>query len=189
MRLLNYILWFAKLVGCFLLMKYFIRKQSRTYSGVDTRASFSYGLKIALCSALICAAYTLWSVTQIDAEGLTMLFNEAISENQVDNNTKAAIEKLINNAPVLFTVAQFIYCFLCGLIYMNNAAFDKAVSEFEAATSCSKAAVAGTDSYAAWYNCGVIYEVLKDHARARAYYEKAGDYPPAREGMKRITAL
>ena len=116
MRLLNYILWFAKLVGCFLLMKYFIRKQSRTYSGVDTRTSFSYGLKIALCSALICAAYTLWSVTQIDAEGLTTLFNEAISENQVDNNTKAAIEKLINNAPVLFTVAQFIYCFLCGLI-------------------------------------------------------------------------
>ena len=81
------------------------------------------------------------------------------------------------------------YRFLCGLIYMNNAAFDKAVSEFEAATSCSKAAVAGTDSYAAWYNCGVICEVLKDHARAKAYYEKAGDYPPAREGMKRITAL
>lgn len=81
------------------------------------------------------------------------------------------------------------YRFLCGLIYMNNAAFDKAVSEFEAATSCSKVAVAGTDSYAAWYNCGVIYEVLKDHPRARAYYEKAGDYAPAREGMKRIAGL
>ncbi len=78
------------------------------------------------------------------------------------------------------------YHFLNGLIYMNNAGFDKAVSEFETATSCKKVAVSGTDSYAAYYNCGVIYEVLGDTERAADYYRRAGDYPPAVTGLSRL---
>ena len=78
------------------------------------------------------------------------------------------------------------YHFLNGLIYMNNASFDKAVSEFETATSCKKVAVSGTGSYAAFYNCGVIYEVLGDKERAAGYYRKAGDYLPAVAGLSRL---
>ncbi|MBO6147610.1 MAG: glycosyltransferase [Lachnospiraceae bacterium] len=78
------------------------------------------------------------------------------------------------------------YHFMNGLIYMNNASFDKAVSEFETATSCKKVAVSGTDSYAAYYNCGVIYEVLGDKVRAADYYRKSGDYPPAIAGLSRL---
>ncbi len=78
------------------------------------------------------------------------------------------------------------YHFLNGLIYMNNTAFDIAIQEFEKATFSKKVAVSGTDSYAALYNCGVICEVLGDKARAENYYRKAGDYPPALEGLRRL---
>ena len=80
------------------------------------------------------------------------------------------------------------YRFLCGLILMNNARFEEAVTSFTKATECVRSAVAGTDSYAAWYNCGVIYEVLGDTTKARAYYERAGSYEPALKGLKRISS-
>ncbi len=78
------------------------------------------------------------------------------------------------------------YRFLCGLILMNNARFDEAVDSFTAATKCSRSSVAGTDSYAAWYNCGVIYEVTGDKEKAAKYYKKAGSYEPALKGLKRL---
>ena len=79
------------------------------------------------------------------------------------------------------------YQFLCGLIYMNNASFDKAVESFCKATECSKVSVKGCDSYAAWYNCGVIFEVLGDREKAVSYYKKAGSYEPAVKGLERLS--
>lgn len=78
------------------------------------------------------------------------------------------------------------YMFLKGLIFMNNARFEDAVSCFVKATSCSRSSVAGTSSYAAWYNCGVIFEVLGDRDTAAGYYNRAGDYAPALKGLKRL---
>lgn len=78
------------------------------------------------------------------------------------------------------------YHFLCGLIYMNNALFDSAVKDFIRATECSRSSVAGTNSYAAWFNCGVIYEVLGDLKTAKSYYKKAGPYEPAVKGLSRL---
>ncbi len=79
------------------------------------------------------------------------------------------------------------YNFLCGLILMNNASFDEAIARFEKAAGCRKYSVAGTNSYAAWYNCGVICEVLGDQKRAAGYYKKSGEYPKALAGLKRVT--
>lgn len=71
------------------------------------------------------------------------------------------------------------FVFLMGLIYMNNAFFDRAVAEFEKATTMKDFSVAGVNSYSAFYNIGVIYECLGDGVRAREYYRKCGDYKPA----------
>jgi tetratricopeptide (TPR) repeat protein len=76
--------------------------------------------------------------------------------------------------------------FLMGLIYMNNAMFDKAIAEFEKAATMKEYATIGVNSYSAYYNIGVIYECLGDTARAREYYRKCGDYDAAKERLGKI---
>lgn len=74
--------------------------------------------------------------------------------------------------------------FLMGLIYMNNARFAEAIREFQKAAEQKDCKTAGVNSYAAWYNIGVIYECLGDTKQAAAYYEMCGEYPPAKERLK-----
>ena len=76
--------------------------------------------------------------------------------------------------------------FLMGLIYMNNARFEDAVLEFEKATKHRECRNAGTNSYAAFYNIGVIYECLGDEKQAKQYYGKCGEYEPAKARLSEI---
>ena len=74
--------------------------------------------------------------------------------------------------------------FLMGLIYMNNARFEDAVSEFLKATKHSASRNVGANSYMAFYNIGVIYECLGRADEAKRYYEMCGEYGPAEERLK-----
>jgi glycosyltransferase involved in cell wall biosynthesis len=76
--------------------------------------------------------------------------------------------------------------FLMGLVYMNNALFDKAVTEFEKAAAMEECATVGVNSYSAYYNIGVIYECLGEKERAGEYYRKCGDYAPAKKRLGEI---
>lgn len=69
--------------------------------------------------------------------------------------------------------------FLMGLIYMNNARFEEAVQEFLKAVQHRACRNRGVNSYAAYYNIGVIYECTGKPELAREYYGKCGDYEPA----------
>lgn len=69
--------------------------------------------------------------------------------------------------------------FLMGLIYMNNARFEDAVAEFLKAVQHKECRNQGANSYAAYYNIGVIYECLGQMEQAQEYYKKCGDYEPA----------
>lgn len=76
--------------------------------------------------------------------------------------------------------------FLMGLIYMNNERFEDAVREFRKATKYKECRNSGANSYAAYYNIGVIYECLGHTDEAKTYYEKCKDYEPA---VKRLAAI
>ena len=78
------------------------------------------------------------------------------------------------------------FLFLMGLIYMNNALFDKAIQEFLNATRCPKCSVKGINSYLAYYNIGVIYECAGMPNEALNYYKMCCDYEPALSGIQRI---
>ena len=80
------------------------------------------------------------------------------------------------------------FSFLMGLIYMNNALFDQAITEFTKATTMKEYAVAGVNSFSAYYNIGVIYECTGNLDKAREYYRKCGDYAPAITRMQSILA-
>lgn len=50
--------------------------------------------------------------------------------------------------------------FLFGHVYMNLGNFDEAVRCFKKATEFADSSRPGTNSFASWFNIGVIYEVL-----------------------------
>lgn len=74
--------------------------------------------------------------------------------------------------------------FLMGLIYMKNARFEDAVGEFKKATKHAQCRMVGVNDYMAYYNIGVIYECLGRTDEAREYYEKCGEYEPARKRLQ-----
>ncbi len=77
------------------------------------------------------------------------------------------------------------FMFLYGLILMNTLKFDEARETFVFCTSLPPSNTEGTSSYLAWYNAGVISEVLGDKRSAAMYYGRAGDFERAAEGKKR----
>jgi hypothetical protein len=74
--------------------------------------------------------------------------------------------------------------FLMGLIYMNNARFEDAISEFKKATAYKECRNTGVNSFAAYYNIGVIYECTGEMEKARKFYQKCGAYEPARRRLQ-----
>ena len=79
------------------------------------------------------------------------------------------------------------FVFLMGLIYMNNALFDEAITQFLQATKLQDYTTQGVNSYLAYYNIGVIYECAGMSKEALKYYKMCGEYEPALSGVQRIT--
>ncbi|CQR70433.1 SPBc2 prophage-derived glycosyltransferase SunS [Sporomusa ovata DSM 2662] len=71
------------------------------------------------------------------------------------------------------------FCFLMGLVYMNNAKFSLAVERFLQCTKLPNGKVEGITTYLPYYNVGVIHEVLGVKAQASHYYKLCGEYKPA----------
>lgn len=92
--------------------------------------------------------------------------------------------QLVNIYDAFATHADFL--FLIGLIYMNNGLFSQAVDEFQKASQTKEASVDGVNSYKAHYNTGVIYECLGDTPKAKTYYQKCGDYEPAKSRLLQL---
>lgn len=79
------------------------------------------------------------------------------------------------------------FVFLMGLIYMNNARFEDAISQFDKATSFSSCSVEGTNSYRALYNKGVILECTNRIDEAIKCYHQCGDFAPAKDRLFRLS--
>lgn len=92
--------------------------------------------------------------------------------------------QLLNIYDIFSVRADFV--FLMGLIFMNNGLFDRAVEEFKKSTTIEQFSVDGTNSYRANYNIGVIYECTGHLNEARKYYEKCGDFEPAKARIKEL---
>lgn len=93
--------------------------------------------------------------------------------------------QLLNVYDIFANRADFV--FLVGLIYMNNAMFREAVEEFQKATTMAEFLIEGVNSYKAFYNTGVIYECTGNLNEAKVFYQKCGDYAPARKRLAIIS--
>lgn len=77
---------------------------------------------------------------------------------------------------------------LMGLIYMNNEMFEAALAEFRKATESRITRVAGTESFLANYNAGVIQECLGKRSEAVELYRRCEGYEPAQSRLKMMGA-
>lgn len=76
------------------------------------------------------------------------------------------------------------FVFLMGMIYLNNGFVEDAFYQFEKATTYSDSKVVGANSFRAWHNMGVILECTGNTKEALKYYEKCGDFAPAKERIQ-----
>jgi glycosyltransferase involved in cell wall biosynthesis len=92
--------------------------------------------------------------------------------------------RLLEQYPLYQTLAD--YWFLLGILRMNAALFQEAIVAFLQATRCQAHQTAGINSFLAYYNIGVIYEVLGQKVTAKKFYQKCGNYDLAKKGLQRI---
>ena len=71
------------------------------------------------------------------------------------------------------------YLFMLGNIYLKVQRNEDALRAFLTAVTCKKHYDEGTNSYRAFHNIGCIYEAYGHYDKARAFYDKAGDYAPS----------
>lgn len=75
-----------------------------------------------------------------------------------------------------------------GTLYMKKGNYNKAIEEFQKATTLSAYSRTGVNSYRANYHIASIYETMGQPDEALLYYKKCGDYEPAKRRLKELTA-
>ncbi len=76
------------------------------------------------------------------------------------------------------------FCFMMGLVYMNNGLFQNAVESFRLARNRKNAMAVGADTFLSWYNEGVIYEVTGNKDEAIKCYINSGEYSKAKKRLE-----
>ena len=112
------ILWLGKLVGCILLMRFFMKKLLGSYEGVSRQNLLAYGTQIALFSAIITAACSYIAVQYVFPGQTKDIFDTVLQtySGMMDSNSMASIEKMEGNFGVISLVSNLIWCFVYGWI-------------------------------------------------------------------------
>ncbi len=113
----NFLLWLVKFIACIWLMMLYMKKFARERRA-DNSETFRYGCIVAICSALIVAAFSLANVLLINPDAVSSQFN-AVFENyssSMDSNTQEILVRIQGMMPQLTFFSNLIYCFLFGVI-------------------------------------------------------------------------
>jgi len=81
--------------------------------------------------------------------------------------------------------ADFIY--LAGIVCQKLGLHERAIMEFEKATTIHIYNRSGCSDYRAYYQMGRTYEAMGNLNMAREMYEKAGDFAPAKGRLETLT--
>lgn len=114
--LFGLLLWAAKLVGCIVLMKYFMKKFAAAHPGLDNSDTFRFGLVTALLSALIFSAFNLAYFTWIMPDAYANIMETAIESygSMLPAESIEAMEEM--NFGTISFFSNLIYCFLYGTV-------------------------------------------------------------------------
>lgn len=117
LRLFSLLLWVAKLVGCILLMRFFMRRYAAADPEADHSRVFRFGMVTALLSALLYSAAYLAYVSFINPGIFEAAIAEATMGNPMFNDAMMAeMDKLLPVMPTFSFFFNLVYCFLFGTI-------------------------------------------------------------------------
>lgn len=124
---LGFILWFGKIAACILLIRFFFKKLNKN-QGADARALYGYGLRIALCSSLLVAAFSLAQALQLTPESYMEEMESVMASYpvQMDSNMTEALDQLLPKMPVITFFTMLIYCFIWGMFL--SSLFSKSIA-------------------------------------------------------------
>ena len=129
--LLNFMAWAGKLVLCAVTFRVLMKRFHAGYEGVDHFALKRYGLKLALFSSLLVAAYSLVNFLIINPDSINEIvqtYKETYSS-MLDSNSEAALDKMLPKLPVYIGFVTVIYCFIWGWIY--SGLFSKSIAPYD----------------------------------------------------------
>lgn len=114
----NFLLWAIKFAGCIYLMRYFMIKLVKKYSGADNKTTMRFGTAVSLLSALIVAAYSMASIMMMSADEIRKLIEDRIGDNMgiMDLNTRNFLDSFLNNIHIYTFFTMLIYCFIFGYV-------------------------------------------------------------------------
>ena len=116
LSLCNIVLWCAKLVGCVLLMRLFMRRYAQSHEGITHSGSFAFGAAVALLSALIYSAFYMAYITFIAPDTMEQALN-IVRESYSSLLTSDMLETLENtDFGRLSFFSNLIYCALYGTV-------------------------------------------------------------------------
>ena len=117
-NILSIIIWAGKLVGCILLMRFFMKRLMGSYEGVTRKNLLSYGTLIALFSAIITAACSYIAVQYVFPGQTKEVFDSVLqaSNGMLDSNSLAMVEQMEGSFGTISLVSNLIWCFLYGWI-------------------------------------------------------------------------
>lgn len=115
---LGFIAWAGKLVLCAVLFRYLMLKFKSSYDGVEYPHLQRYGLKLALFSSIIVAAYSTVNLLFINPTSFEEIMDvmRTSYSSMLDSNSEAALEKMMPKMPYYMAIGTLIYCFLWGWI-------------------------------------------------------------------------
>ena len=128
---IHFFLWAGKLALCAFTFRALLKKFHQSFEGVDFFNLKKYGLKLALFSAILVAAYSLVNLLVINPDSMNDIIG-SVRENypsMMDSNSEAALEKMLPKMPLYTGIITVVYCFLWGWLYTSL--FSKSIAPFD----------------------------------------------------------
>ncbi len=114
--LLNTCLWIAKLAGCIVLMKFFMKRYAASEGQVTNSDTFRFGSATALLSGLIYSAFYLAWVLFIQPDSFQEAFDLILMNSAVDPEMFSELENILPKMPMISFFSNLLYCWLFGTV-------------------------------------------------------------------------
>ncbi len=113
---LNLMASIAKIFICVILFRYLMKRFAERFSEVTYPRLQRYGMKLALFSSILCAAFALYQALQLNPDDIRAAVEESAGQfsSMLDSNTEATLERMFPKLPAITFFMMFVYCFIWG---------------------------------------------------------------------------